>query len=176
MRARFLLIALLVVAAFTPASAQVGFQVLQPPTVAGIAATTLTRQMTILGQVPIGAMDVLINISAGGTATGTLQLFIEDSVDGGVTWDDLIASLPFTFGAAPITQRFFVAADVSVPAVITTATATNITQGSIATAEVLAAGSARQSPLGDRLRVREKVSGPAGSPVGPTYSISVVMR
>jgi hypothetical protein len=63
-----------------------------------------------------------------------------------------------------------------VPATITTAASTNITQGSAVSVEALAAGSARQGPFGPRLRVREKVSGASGSPVGPTYTITCTMR
>lgn len=146
---------------------------LQASQVSGITATTTTRQTTVNLDGWVNA-DILINITAGGTATGTLQLYIEDSADGGTTWDDLVSSLTFAFGAAPVTQRFFVSGRL-IPSTVTTATSTNITQGSAAAAETLAAGTARQGPIGNRLRIREKVSGPSGSPVGPTYTITAVL-
>lgn len=152
-----------------------GLVTIQASQVAGVAATTLTRNTVTLRPGGFEQASFLINITAGGTATGTLQLYIQDSRDGGTTWDDLVSSLTFAFGAAVTTQRFFVSGS-AVPATITTAASTNITQGSVQAIETLAAGSARQGPWGDMLRVREKVSGPAGSPVGPTYTITAVLK
>lgn len=154
--------------------AQPDFFVMQPSQVSGIAATTVTRNTFRL---PIGVeqLDILLNITAGGTATGTLQIWLEDSVDGGTTWDDAVSSLTFALGAAPVTQRFFLSTAI-VPSVITTATSTNITQGSAATQETMAAGSARQGPIGTLWRVREKITGPAGSPVGATYTITARVK
>lgn len=56
------------------------------------------------------------------------------------------------------------------------ALATTSTQGAAAAAETLAAGTARQGPFCDRVRVREKVSGVAGSPTGVTYTINAVFK
>jgi len=154
--------------------AQPDFFVMQPSQVSGIAATTLTRNTFRL---PPGVeqLDILLNITAGGTATGTLQIYLEDSVDGGTTWDDAVSSLTFALGAAVVTQRFFISTAI-VPSVITTAASTNITQGSPATQEALAAGSARQGPIGTQWRVREKISAPSGSPVGATYTITARVK
>jgi hypothetical protein len=121
----------------------------------------------------VTGLDILVSVTAGGTATGTLQLYIQDSSDGGTTWDDVVSSLTFAFGAAATTQRFFING-LLVPSTITTAALTNTTQGSAVSVEAMAAGSARQGPFGQLLRVREKVSAPSGSPVGPTYTITAV--
>jgi hypothetical protein len=170
---------LLVVAAClaltAPARAQSNSFPIQPSQVSGVTAVTTTRNQV---RIPDGSYtaDILINITAGGTATGTLQLWIEDSADGGTTWDDLVSSLTFALGAAPITQRFFVVAEGGVPSIVTTATATVITQGSAAATETLAAGSARQGPFGPLWRVREKITAPSGSPVGATYTITAALR
>lgn len=172
---RRLILAALLVMTLAPSAQAQNFFTIQPSTVSGITAVTTTRNVVLLGEKGYIALDILINITAGGTATGTLQLFIQDSVDGGTTWDDVVASNTFAFGAAAVTQRFFVSTDL-IPSSVTTATATNITQGSAVSVEALGAGSARQGPIGDRLRVREKVSGPSGSPVGPTYTITAVLR
>lgn len=176
MRRLLALALLLTTIAFTAPLRAQQMLIIQPSTVAGIVATTVTRN--VIGALPVtnyGGIEVLVNITAGGTATGTLQLFLEDSPDGGVTWDDLVSSNTFAFGAAAITQRFFISATL-IPSVITVATATNLTQGSVAAVETLTAGSARQGPYGDRIRVREKVSGPSGSPVGPTYTITAAFK
>jgi hypothetical protein len=155
--------------------AQSSFLTIQPSQVAGITSATTTRNTVVLGAFAYSRVDLLINITGAGAATGTLQLFVEDSADGGTTWDDLVTSLTFTFGGSLITQRFFISG-LLVPSTITTATSTNLTQGSAAAVETLAAGSARQGPFGDTLRVREKVSGASGSPTGPTYTITAVFR
>lgn len=115
----------------------------------------------------------LLNITAGGTATGNLNIFIQDSWDGGVTWDDLVATGTFAFGAAVATQRFWVQARIA-PATHTTTTSTLSTQGSAALNAALAAASARQGPFGPMFRVREVISAISGSPVGPTYTITVL--
>jgi len=116
---------------------------------------------------------ILINKTAGGTASGTVNIYIEDSWDGGVTWDDLVSSVQIALGAAAATQRFWVQGRIA-PAVHTAGASTLSTQGSAAAAETLAAGSARQGPFGDRLRVREVVAGVSGSPVGCTYTITII--
>jgi hypothetical protein len=145
---------------------------LQASQVAGIANTTTTRTTTVNLDGWISA-NILLNITNGGAATGTLQIFLQDSVDGGTTWDDLVASNTFAFGAAAAVQRFFISGRL-IPSTVTTATSTNITQGSTVLVETLGAGSARMGPFGNRIRVREKVSGVSGSPTGPTYTITAV--
>jgi hypothetical protein len=169
--------ALLVVALFAGrAQAQPSYFTIQASQVSGVAATTVTRNTVTLPAFSTAAgADILLNITAGGTATGTLQLWLEDTVDGGTTWDDLCASLTFALGASPVTQRFFVSGQV-IPSTITTAASTNITQGSAAATETLAAGSCRQGPIGSMVRVREKITSPSGSPVGATYTITAVLR
>lgn len=157
-----------------PARAQATFFTIQPSQVSGIAATTLTRNTVTL---PLNTLElnILLNVTAGGTATGTLQIWLEDSVDGGTTWDDVISSLTFALGAAPVTQRFMVSGRI-LAQTITTAAATNVTQGSATTNETLAAGSARQGPFGVLWRVREKITVPSGSPVGATYTITAALK
>lgn len=157
-------------------AAQPSFVTIQPSQVSGVAATTVTRNQVTLGQSTYNSADILLNITAGGTATGTLSIFLEDSVDGGTTWDDLCSSLTFALGAAAVTQRFFISAYGTAPATITTAALTNITQGSAAAIETMAAGSCRQGPIGSLIRVREKIATPSGSPVGATYTITAVFR
>lgn len=159
-----------------PVGAQGRLVTLQPSQVSGIAATTLTRNTVILNATgDYASASILINITAAGTATGTLQLWIQDSCDGGTTWDDLVSSNTFAFGAALTTQRFFVNG-LLIPSTIATATSTNVTQGSAVATDTMAAATARQGPWCDRLRVREKVTGPAGSPVGATYTITAVFK
>lgn len=162
---RVLLALALVTLLATPAVAQ-QLITIQAPQVAGIVATTVTRDTILLASTNYGTLDVLIRFTATGTATGAVQLFLEDSADGGVTWDDLISSNAFTFGAAVSSQHFFVTGDI-----LTTATS-----GAAPAIETLAAGTTRQGPFGDRIRVREKVTGPSGSPVGPTYTITAVAK
>ena len=164
---------LLLLLAPAPAAAQ-QVLTLAPSTVSGITATTVTVNQAAI---PPGTkqLDILWNITAGGTATGTLQIWLEDSADGGTTWDDLCSTLTFSLGAAAARQRFFVSSDI-VSQTITTAAPTVTTQGSANQVEAMAAGSCRQGPFGDRIRVREKLTGPAGSPVGSTYTITAVAR
>lgn len=138
---------------------------LQASQVAGVAATTVTRATTT-GLSACRTLAITLVITATGTATGTLQIFLEDSNDGGTTWDDVVSSNTFAFGAAVTNQRFFVNGFI----------ATSATQGSASAIETLAAGTVRSGPFGDRMRVREKVSGPSGSPVGPTYNIQAVCK
>ena len=142
-----------------------GLVTLQASQVAAIVNGTTTRTTTT----SLGAfrdLAILINITAGGAATGTLQLFLQDSADGGTTWDDLVASNTFTFGAAGVTQRFFISGRL-----VTTAA-----QGSAVLNGALAAGTVRNGPWGDRIRVQEVVSGIAGGPTGPTYQITTVAK
>lgn len=166
-RTRVLLIALLLLLGPSALPAQQGFVVLVPARAALIVNGTTTVNTIVLGTTSgLGLGSILLNISTTGTATGTLQLFIEDSSDGGVTWDDVVASNTFAFGAAAITQRFFLTSDL-----LTTAT-----QGGVAAVETLAAGTVRSGPYGDRLRVREKITAIGGSPVGPTYTLTAVFK
>jgi hypothetical protein len=139
--------------------------VLQASQVAGNANATTTRTTTT-GLGGYQHAIVLINITAAGTATGVLQLFLQDSVDGGTTWNDLISSNTFTFGSSGTTQVFCLVGD----------SATSHPPGTAQQLETLPAGTARQGPFGDRIRVREKVSGVTGSPTGPTYVISSVFK
>jgi hypothetical protein len=139
--------------------------VLQASQVAGNTNATTTRTTTT-GLGGYQHAIVLINITAAGTATGVLQLFLQDSVDGGTTWNDLISSNTFTFGSSGTTQVFCLVGD----------SATSHPPGTAQQLETLAAATARQGPFGDRIRVREKVSGVTGSPVGPTYVISAVFK
>jgi hypothetical protein len=140
-----------------------GAVTLQGSQTSGVANATTTRTTTTGLGIYCEAL-ILINVTGGGVATGTLQLYLEDSVDGGTTWHDLVSSNTFTFGAATTTQLFAVSGRL----------ATSLTQGAAATVETLAAGTVRQGPFGDRIRVREKVSGIGGSPTGVTYTISGV--
>jgi len=130
------------------------------------ANTNVTTTRTVTTGLNYGAGIVLINITAGGAATGTLQLFLQDSVDAGVTWNDLISSPTFAFGAAGTTMVFTLNDDI----------ASTIAAGSAQTLETMPAGQSRTGPWGDRIRVREKVSGVSGSPTGPTYTITAVFK
>jgi hypothetical protein len=164
MRTRVLLIGtLLALLAAPQVSAQQTITLL-PATVSGITNTTTTVKVALLPNCNV--LDVLLNITGIGAATGTLQVFLEDSADGGTTWDDVIASNAFTFGAAAVTQHFFLNGLI----------ATTATSGAAAAVETLAAGTTRQGPFGDRLRIREKVSGVSGSPTGVTYAIAGVCK
>jgi hypothetical protein len=147
---------------------------LQASQVSAITNTTTTRTTTT-GLGKYKHLDILVNITGAGVATGTLQLFLQDSADGGTTWDDLCSSLTFAFGASVTRQRFFVNGEL-IPSTITTATSTNTTQGSANQVETMGAGSARQGPWGDQIRVREVVSGVSGSPTGVTYTITCVAK
>lgn len=138
---------------------------LQASQVSAVTNTTTSRTTTTGLGIYTDAV-ILINISGGGAATGTLQLFLEDSCDGGSTWNDLVASNTFTFGASTTTQRFYLMGRL----------ATSGTQGGAQAIESLTSGTVRLGPWGDRIRVREKVSGTSGTPTGPTYSISAVFK
>jgi hypothetical protein len=142
-----------------------GAKTLQASQTSGVTNATTTRTTTTgLGKY-VDAL-FLLNITNGGAATGSLQLFLEDSVDGGTTWHDLVSSPVFTFGGAVTTYLFAVSGRL----------ATSLSQSNAATVETLTAGTARQGPFGDRIRVREKVSGVGGTPTGVTYTISAVFK
>lgn len=102
-RIRAFLTAIAIAAAIVPLYAQTSLTI-QPATVSQIVNGTITAGTSQLPSCQ--SADVRINITTTGTATGTLQLFIQDSTDAGTTFHDLIASNPFTFGAAVTTQRF----------------------------------------------------------------------
>jgi hypothetical protein len=165
----------LALAAARPSAQLVRIITIQRAQTSGITATTTTRDTTILPTQAYRSVSFLIRITDAGTATGTLQIFLQDSQDGGTTWDDLVSSNTYAFGAAVTNQRFFIST-LSVPSSIGTATVTNLTQGSVSTQETMTAATARQGPIGDRIRVREKVSSPSGSPVGATYVITGLFR
>lgn len=146
-----------------PASAQQTVTI-QPAVTSAIVNGTTTRNISTLPNCMV--LDVLLNITTTGTATGTLTVFVQDSVDGGLTWDDMISSNTFALGAAVINQRFFVNGYL-----LTTATS-----GAAAAREALAAGTTRQGPFGDRVRVREVIASASGSPVGASYTITAVCK
>lgn len=144
----------------------VGTQItLQASQVSAIVNGTTTRTTTT-GLAGFRDLAILINITGAGVVTGTLQLFLQDSQDGGTTWDDIVASNTFVFGAATTTQRFFISGRI----------ATTATQGSAVANETLVAGTVRNGPWGDRLRVREVITGIGGTPTGVTYAISAVPK
>lgn len=116
----------------------------------------------------------LINVTAAGTATGTVNIYIQDSWDGGTTWDDMVSSAQLTLGTTTGTQRYWVQGQIA-PATHTTTTSTLSTQGSAVSNGALAASSARVGPFGDRIRVREVVAGIGGTPAGCTYSITAIV-
>lgn len=78
---------------------------IQAAQVAAVTNGTTTRSSVKLKR-SYSFADIIINISGGGAVTGTLQLFLQDSLDNGTTWNDLVASKTFTFGAAVTTQLF----------------------------------------------------------------------
>lgn len=166
MRRLLLIVLALLLTLTAPVSAQLNWVTVQAPQVAGIVNATTTRNIITLPQANYGTASILINITTTGTATGTLQLWLQDSSDGGTTWDDLVSSNTFAFGAAVVTQHFFLTAEM-----VTTGT-----QGGAVVLETLAAGTVRNGPMGDRIRVREKVSSASGSPVGPSYTITAVFK
>ena len=138
---------------------------LQASQVAGNANATTTRTTTTgLGKYTTAL--ILVNVTAGGAATGTLQLFLQDSVDGGTSWNDLISSPTFAFGAAGTTMVFTLNANI----------ASTIAAGTAQAIETMPASQSRTGPWADRIRVREKVSGVSGSPTGPTYTITAVFK
>lgn len=142
-----------------------GTQAIQASQASAIVNGTITRT-TITGLTNYKVMDFLLNITAGGTATGNLNIYLEDSVDGGTTWDDVVAFNTFALGSAVTTQR----------AVVQGALASSRASGPFVAQQIetLAAGTFRQGPFGDRIRVREVISGVSGSPAAATYRIDAV--
>lgn len=149
--------------------------IIQPSQVSGIVNATNTRNSGIRIPEFVEMFSILLSLAAGSVVTGNLNLFLQDSVDGGTTWDDLVAFSTFAFGAAAVTQRFMAQCS-GIPSTINGVAVTNITQGSAAQQEAMAAGTVRQGPVGSLWRVREKVSAIAGGPTGVTYSISADIR
>lgn len=139
--------------------------VLQASQVSAVVNGTTTRATTT-GLGDYESCDVLLNITGAGAATGTVQVFIEDSADAGTTWDDLISSNTFAFGSALVRQHFFITGQI----------ATSGTQGGNNSLETLAAGTVRNGPWGDRVRVREVITLISGVPTGATYTINAVCK
>src|ERR1700730_14355974 len=140
MRRRLLLMSAIVLLATLRPAAQtqafkagdLAFVVLQAPQVTALVNGTTTRTTTSGLDVFTDAA-ILLNITGSGAVTGTLQLWIEDSYDGGTTWDDLCASNTFAFGAAAVTQRFFLSGKAAFSG----------TQASAAAVETMAAATCR---------------------------------
>lgn len=107
---------------------------------------------------------VLVNVTAAGTATGQVNLYIQDTWDGGTSWDDMAASTNISLGTTTGTQRFVIQGRI----------ATSITQGTAVSNAALTAGTVRSGPFGDRIRLVEKVASTSGTPVGCTYSVTVI--
>lgn len=106
----------------------------------------------------------IIDVENSGGMTGQVNLFIQDSWCLGEHWDDVVASANITLGTTSGVQRFVVQGRI----------ATTITQASANSDGSLSAGTVRQGPFGDRIRVLEEVSGASGTPVGCVYSIYMV--
>lgn len=149
--------------------------ILQPSITSTIVNGTVTRNSGIRIPDFVEMISILLTLAAGSVVTGNLNLFLQDSVDEGVTWDDLVAFSTFAFGAAAVTQRALIQCS-GIPSTILAAAVTNITQCSPAQQEAMAAGTVRQGPIGSLFRVREKVSAIAGGPTGVTYSIFADLR
>lgn len=104
------LAAVVVLAALSRPSAQYQVGGLMPspvyvPIVTAQAAGTVNATTTRTSTTMIGSdAAFLLNITAGGASTGIVQIFVEDSLDGGFSWNDLAAFAPFTFGGSPTTQ------------------------------------------------------------------------
>jgi hypothetical protein len=78
---------------------------IQAAQVSAIVNGTTTRSTVKLKRT-FTCADIIINVTGAGAATGTLQLFLQDSLDGGTTWNDLVASKTFTFGATVASQTY----------------------------------------------------------------------
>jgi CHASE2 domain-containing sensor protein len=151
--------------------------VIQTPTVAQIVNGTITKNANIpVGDDKYENLVFLLNFTAAGLATGSVQIFIQDSTDGGVTWDDLVSSNLFVFGAALSSQKFIIAGSIAPATQAAAAALVAITEGGAPQQEALAAGSVRHGPFGNLLRVREKVTLIAGGPTGATYTINATAR
>lgn len=138
-------------------------QAVQASQTSGVAAAT-TARTTTTGWAIYKSVDFVLNVTAGGTATGTVNIYIQDSVDGGTTWDDVVSFAQLTLGGGTQTQRACVQGAIATSRAGTAAQQT----------QALAANSIRQGPFGDRFKVVEVVAGPSGSPVGATYRIDAI--
>lgn len=107
-----------------------------------------------------------ITMLTTGAITGTVQWFLQDSCDGGNTWDDVLASNTFAFGAALTSQRFSVALAVAFAG----------TQGGAVSNLALPVGTVRLGPLGSRVRIVERITLIAGSPVAPQYRFGLTIK
>lgn len=140
--------------------------------VSGITDATVTVPMNssigggtvFAGLQNYDSLIFLINVTAAGTATGTVNIYIQDSWDGGTTWDDMVSSVQLTLGTTTGTQRFVIQGRI----------ASTITQATAVSVAALSAGTVRGGPFGDRIRIREKVAGTSGSPAGATYTITMI--
>lgn len=140
--------------------------------VSGITDATVTVPMNssigggtvFAGLQNYDSLIFLINVTAAGTATGTVNIYIQDSWDGGTTWDDMVSSAQLTLGTTTGTQRFVIQGRI----------ASTITQATAVSVAALSAGTVRGGPFGDRIRIREKVAGTSGSPAGATYTITMI--
>jgi hypothetical protein len=112
------------------------------------------------------SLSFTIRIIDAGDATGTVQWFVQDSSDGGQTWDDVVSSETYAFGASVTSQRFYVALGIAFAG----------TQGSAVSNLALTAGDVREGPLGSRVRIVEQVSSISGTPSGPEYVIGLTVK
>lgn len=134
--------------------------------------TPIVNGDTVLAQIndfdPAEGIRFDITMLTQGAITGTVQWFMQDSSDG-QTWDDVISSNTFAFGAALTSQRFSVA--LTIAAAYQPAGA--FTQGGPVSNLALAAGTIRNGPVASRLRIVERVTAIAGTPTGPQYRIAL---
>lgn len=131
--------------------------------VSAIADGTTTRAI-YSGLEHYDALLVLIRVSAAGTATGMVNLYLQDSWDNGTSWDDVLASSNITLGTTTGTQRFVIQGRI----------ATSIAQASAVSNAALAAGTVRSGPFGDRVRLQEKVASASGTPAGCIYTVTLI--
>lgn len=106
-----------------------------------------------------------VRVTKAGTTAATVQLFVQDSNDGG-TWDDLLSSNAFAFTAvAGTTQRFRISQQIDSTAV----------QGGAVSDKALAAGTVRKGPIGSMLRIVEVIAG-AVTPVAVEYQVALTVK
>ena len=140
----------------------------------GVRTAAVTNGNTVIFDRPADVsqgINLLIKYLATGAATGTVQFFLQDSNDGGLTWDDVVASKTYAFGTAIVTatnetERYLVALSID----------TGITQGSVVSSLALSAGTVRKGPLGGRIRLVERITGVSGSPTGCQYEYAMTAR
>lgn len=142
---------------------------LQASQTSGIVnATTNRTTTTLLGLYKTG--DFVLNITGAGVATGALNIYVQDSADGGTTWDDLVAFPQFAFGGTIGTWRGAVSGYSNSGRSVSANVA-----GAQQTA-TLAAGTVRTGPFGDQIKIVEVVSGVSGSPTGVTYKVNGIFK